>query len=131
MKIFKVRKKPPRCFLCSKHANSSMGANCLPTGYLLYYTYTLFIYYRSKHEVCQNKLFNLYPDWQHRLGGCLACRNPGFEPRADRGDLYALCAGVAQGVLPCEGWGGNGQSIGSTVSDAIVCNWKPPIGLLG
>ena len=30
---------------------------------------------------------------------------------------------VAQGVLPCVGWGGNDQSIGSTVSDAVVRCW--------
>ena len=32
----------------------------------------------------------------------------------------ALCG--AQGILPCAEWG-SGQSIGSTVSDAIVCSW--------
>ena len=47
----------------------------------------------------------VYPEWQHRLGGCLACGNPGFDSWADRGNLYALCVGGAQGVLPCEGWG--------------------------
>ena len=47
----------------------------------------------------------MLPEWQHRLGGCLACGNPGFDSWADRGDLYALCVGGAQGVLPCEEWG--------------------------
>ena len=51
------------------------------------------------------KHVHLYPEWQHRQGGCLACGNPGFDSWADRGNLYALCAIGGQGVLPCEGRG--------------------------
>ena len=57
--------------------------------------------------------------WPHRQGGCLACCGYTFESRWDCTGLYN--ARGAQLVLPMRG-GGCDQSIGSTVSDAIVCS---------
>ena len=64
----------------------------------------------QRYELYMSGILNMcdyiYPERQHRQGGCLTCRNLMFESRAARGctDLYVLCASGAQGVLPCTGW---------------------------
>ena len=70
-----------------------------------------------------------------RIGSALAWHSEGrvFESHWLQQDMiccpYLHYASWAQDVLPCEGWGGgNGQSIGSTVSDAIVWLWSTANG---
>ena len=69
----------------------------------------------------------LYPEWPHRQGGCLACWSCKVDPSCgwDYTDLYY--ARGTQGVLPIRE-GGCDQSIGSAVSDAIVCSWLWSMG---
>ena len=61
----------------------------------------------------------LYPEWPHRQGGCLACC--GFTFDSAEVHWFTLCTRRSGGTAQ-EG-GGCDQSIGSTVSDAIVRSW--------
>ena len=61
-----------------------------------------------------------YPEWPHRQGGCLACCGCTFESRWGL-HWFILCKWRSVGTAH-EG-GGCDQSIGSTVSDAIVRSW--------
>ena len=62
----------------------------------------------------------LYPEWPHGQGGCLACCGCTFESRWGL-HWFTPCKWRSGGSA-YEG-GGWDQSIGSTVSDAIVRSW--------
>ena len=61
----------------------------------------------------------LYPEWPHRQGGCLTCCGCTFE--SSWVHWFILYSRRSEGTAH-EG-GGCDQSIGSTVSDAIVRSW--------
>ena len=63
---------------------------------------------------------NIYPEWPHRQGGCLACCGCTFD--SAKVHWFILCTRRSEGTAH-EG-GGCDQSIGSTVSDAIVHSWS-------
>ena len=63
---------------------------------------------------------HIYPEWPHRQGGCLACWGCTFESHWGL-HWFILCKWRA-GSTAHEG-GGCDQSIGSTISDAIVRSW--------
>ena len=87
-----------------------------------------------EHLILQLRVFNaatvlLYPEWPHRQCLGLVFRRSHVRRSLSAVSLVicspariAVCKRGAQGVLPCVGWGCN-QSIGSTVSDAIVGSW--------
>ena len=70
----------------------------------------------------QYTLSILYPEWPHRQGGCLTCCGCTFESSWVHWSM--LCTRRSGGTAkdPCTAHEGGGcdQSIGSTVSDAIV-----------
>ena len=64
-------------------------------------------------------IIHSYPEWPHRQGGCLTCWGCTFE--SSWVHWFILCTRRSGGTAH-EG-GGCDQSIGSTVSDAIVRSW--------
>ena len=66
-------------------------------------------------------LLTLYPEWPHRQGGCLACWNRCSLSWAETAPIYTMLEALGGGTAH-EGRGCD-QSIGSSISDAIVRNW--------
>ena len=76
--------------------------------------------YNSKR--CISCISNLYPEWPHRQGGCLACWSCKIDSPVElRLHRFILCTRRSGGTA-YEG-GGCDQSIWSTVSDAIINCW--------
>ena len=70
-------------------------------------------------RTCLEVLVHIYPEWPHRQGGCLACCGSTFDSAEVH--WFILCSRRSGGTAH-EGRGCY-QSIGSTVSDAIVRSW--------
>ena len=62
---------------------------------------------RSRDVLMNAQCPQLYPEWSHRHGGCLACYGCTFESRRGCTDLYY--ARGAKGVLPIRVGGATNQ----------------------